>query len=190
MGWIQKEDTALKKAVLVMILLLAAGACATVVMGQGPGAPGPGGARAGFGGGYAMCPANALMPPRVAMLDRVEGLGLTADQKSKLTTLLTNSDTTLTPLRQKAAQATQALRTALLAPTYDEAKVARLATEAQNAETALMKAEIPVWTQIRGILTADQVSKLQAPVGRGTGGAGGAGRAGRAGRGAQPAPGQ
>ena len=65
------------------------------------------------------------------------------------------------PLRQKAMEATRALRDAVYAASFDASKVAELATAAGKAEAAIVKAEIETWTQIRSILTAEQITKLQ-----------------------------
>jgi Spy/CpxP family protein refolding chaperone len=62
---------------------------------------------------------------------------------------------------QKSAEATKALRAALLASDYSAQNVRDLATKAENAEAEVVTASIETWTQLRAILTADQVSKLQ-----------------------------
>jgi len=103
----------------------------------------------------------AITPPSASMIDRATSLELTDDQKTKLTTVLTKADTTLAPLRQKATEATTALRTAVYGATYDAAKAQALLAAAQKADADVSNAELAVWTEIRAILTADQVSKLQ-----------------------------
>lgn len=95
------------------------------------------------------------------MIERAANLNLTDDQKTKLTEKLTKADATLTPLRQKASEATQALRNAVFAATYDAAKVQALLIAAQQADAAVSNAELAVWTELRGILTADQITQLQ-----------------------------
>ena len=112
------------------------------------------------------CPAMALMPPQSMVIDRAEALQLSEEQKEKLKTILTRSEDILRPLRQKAAESSRVLREAVLAPNYDERRVAQLASDAQKAEAAIVTAEIQTWTQIRAVLTPDQVSRLQEPMGR------------------------
>ncbi len=151
----------MKTAVLIAVAL-AALLCTAPVWSQGPPAPGGfGGMRGAMGGGMA-CPAIATMPPTARMIDRVaDTLQLTQDQATKLKAAMTKCEETTLSLSQKAADATKALRDALLAPTYDAQKVKDLAAAAEKAEAALVSARIDEWTQIRSILTADQVKKLQ-----------------------------
>jgi len=157
----------MKKAVVIGIVV-AMVLCAVAAWSQGgaggrTGATGPGGARTGRG--MMTCPAMALMPPQAGVFERAAATLQLTDgqdgQKAKLTAVLTTSDETMRPLVQKATEAAQALRTAVLAPKYDAAKVKELATAAGTAEPAIVAARIDTWTQIRGILTADQVAKLQ-----------------------------
>ena len=165
-----------------IVMAFALMACGSTVVGQeGAGAPPPGGfARPGMGG-MTPCPATALAPPPAGFVDRAEPLQLTDDQKTKLKDILAKGEETLMPLRQKAGEASRTLRQALFAPEFDAQKVAQLAAEAEKAETAIIKAEIDVWAKIRGVLTADQVTKLQDMMGRM-----GGGRRGRRGGGAPP----
>jgi len=156
----------LRKVVFV-VLSLALIASATVVLAQQPRSNAPAGPPSGaamsrLGGGFGMsCPAMAIAPPSAAMIERATNLNLTDEQKTKLTEKLTKADATLAPLRQKASEATQALRNAVLAATYDAAKVQTLLTAAQQADAAVSNAELAVWTELRAILTADQITQLQ-----------------------------
>ena len=181
----------MKKTVFV-IVALALAACATTALAQGPNPAPPAGGFAGppgagmMGGGMGTCPAMVLSPPPAGIVDRADALQLADGQKTKLKDVLTKSEETLMPLRQKAGEASRALRQAIFAPEFDASKIKQLVTDAQNAEVAILKAEIGIWGQIRGILTADQLAKLQELTGRRMGPGMGGGR--RGGPGGQPAP--
>lgn len=109
----------------------------------------------------AMCPATAIAPPQVAMLDRADPLQLTDEQKGKLRAVLVKSEEDLKVLRPKAAEATRALREALFAAATDQQKLGQLATDAAKAEAAVLHSEVQTWVAIRGILSADQLAQLQ-----------------------------
>jgi Spy/CpxP family protein refolding chaperone len=150
-----------KTAIFVLVLALLIGA--SVVYSQGPTGQRQG-ARQGAGGmgGFGMsCPAMAIMPPSAMMLERMDTLQLTDEQKTNLQTIAEKSDQTLLPLRQKAQQAAQALRTAVVSASYDEVKVAKLVADAQKAEAAVITAELQVWSQVRPVLTPEQLTALQ-----------------------------
>lgn len=129
-----------------------------------PGAPGaPGAPAQGFAGRMMVSsPAQAVNPPMAQMVERqAELLQLTDDQKTSVTTLLTNRATAVRPLQQKLSQACQALRTAVTAQQYDAAKLKTLAAQAQAAEAAVVDAHLATWAQLRTILSAEQIGKLQ-----------------------------
>lgn len=155
------------RKVVFVVLSLTLIASATAVLAQQPPSNVPAGPPSGagtsrFGGGFGMsCPAMAIAPPSAAMIERAANLNLTDEQKTKLTEKLTKADATLAPLRQKASEATQALRNAIFAATYDAAKVQALLIAAQQADAAVSNAELAVWTELRAILTADQITQLQ-----------------------------
>ena len=140
------------------------------------------------------CPAIVIAPPPAMMIERGgDMLGLTDEaQKAKLLAILTKSEDALKLLRPKLDLATKALRDALLAPTFDSAKVAQLLADAQKIESAIAASEIQTWGEIRAIpLTADQVTKLSQAMSRRMGGSGGPGdnrgnRGLRGNRGMQP----
>lgn len=122
-------------------------------------------------GGMGVCPAMALAPPQVAMIDRsADTLALTDDQKTKLSASLTKSDSALATLRQTAAAATKAVRDAVMAPTFDSARAATLLANAQKADAAISNAELQTWAEIRAILTPDQMTKLSEAMSRRMGG--------------------
>lgn len=194
-----------KTVLFVMALALA---CATLALAQqppttppgpgGPGGPGGGGMSGMRGGMMMSCPAMTLAPPQNAMIDRnADTLALKDDQKTKLTGSLTKSEGVLQTYRQKSADAAKALRDALLAPTFDAAKVQQLLADAQKIEAAIAASELQTWGEIRSILTTDQVTKLSDAMSRRMGGYGGAGantgtrgsRGNRGNRGGPPAGG-
>jgi Spy/CpxP family protein refolding chaperone len=159
----------MKRTMVVVVLgLFACAFAASAQMRVGTGARaanrGPAGGMMGFGMG--MCAAMAIAPPPVAALDQTADLQLTEEQMARLKSILTESEKQLMSLRQKAADASQALRQAILAEKYDADKVKRLAAEAQKAESAVLESEIQTWAQIRQVLTAEQVNKLQGMFGR------------------------
>jgi len=88
-------------------------------------------------------------------------LQLTRDQVTKLKSSLTKYEKTLEPLQARAAQASQALRSALFAANYNAANVKTLAAKAEKAEAGVISASIDAWTQVRSVLRADQAGKLQ-----------------------------
>ncbi|MDH7601877.1 MAG: periplasmic heavy metal sensor [Armatimonadota bacterium] len=158
------KRTMLFVVAVVLICALAADAQMRVGTGQRAQNPPPGGGM-GFGMGFGMCATMAVAPPTAAMVDRMTDLQLTEDQATRLKSILTESEKQLMSLRQKVADACRALREAVFAEQYDSAKVQALASEAQKAESAVLSAELQTWAQIRSVLTAEQVNKLQGPVG-------------------------
>lgn len=168
----------MKRAVLIVLALMV---CASMALAQGgppPGAPGPGPGGPGGPGGnnawrsgqtmmFSSSPSAALNPPSVQFVTRgATALSLTQEQTTKLTDILTKSDATLAPLRKKLTDTSTALRNAVIATTYDAAKVKQLMADAQAAETALLNAELQTWLDVRAVLTADQLGKLQSTLGQ------------------------
>jgi Spy/CpxP family protein refolding chaperone len=148
------------KKVVVIALVMAVVLCASAVLAQSQDAQrrSSGTTRNMFG---ASCPATALNPPPAMLLDRADSLNLPAETKDKLKAVLTKGSETLQPLRQKATEATRLVREATLADDFSEAKVKELAAAAEKAEQAVIDAEIGVWKDIRGVLSADQVKALR-----------------------------
>ena len=103
----------------------------------------------------------ALSPPPAMLIDRVDTLQLLEEKKANLKATLTTIDDGLRLLRQKAMESSRALREAVMASTYDAEKVKLLVTDAQNADTAILTAELKAWVEIRAAITPDQFSKLQ-----------------------------
>ncbi|MCX6376403.1 MAG: periplasmic heavy metal sensor [Armatimonadetes bacterium] len=155
------------KKTMLIVTVLAAVIGATAVWSQGR--PGPGGPP-GMDGPMMSCPAMAVAPPRADMFDRLAGtLKLSKTQTAKLKQVAAKNDKTLSPLRQKAAEYSRALRDAVLASKYDARKTKDLAAKAEKAESNVVAASIGAWTQIRAILTADQVAKLRTAMSHGPG---------------------
>ncbi len=160
---------------LIALLLLVAVACAVSVYGQaasrqprtnrsGAGPVGPG------GGGMVTCAMMASAPPPAVVWDALASmLGLTDEQVSKLKEISSKSEESISGLRKNAANAAEALRTALFASSYDAQKVAELSAAAQKAEAAVISANVNQWTQIRAILTTDQASSLKNAMATGMG---------------------
>ena len=149
----------MKTRVLMVVALMAA-VCASAVWSQGGPRPG----RQGRPGGPGMLStAAAIMPPQAGMFDHLsETLQLTDDQAAKLKAAGAQNEATIRPLAQKAAEATQAVHAAVLASSYDAQNVKDLAAKAEKAEAEVVAASIEAWTQIRSILTDDQVTALKA----------------------------
>ena len=133
--------------------------------GQGPGGPGGPGGRGRLGGPGMMmtCPAMVIMIPPGFMLDNyAQMFNLSAGQKTKMKSIITKHEKSMITLRKNASAANQALRKALLAPKYDAGKVKSLAAAAEKAEAAIVSANINTWSQIWGVLTAEQIKKMNA----------------------------
>jgi Spy/CpxP family protein refolding chaperone len=109
-----------------------------------------------------MSAAMAVAPPQASAVGNLaDKLQLTDDQTAKLQEVTAAGDKALKPLKQKADDAAKALRTAVLSPTFDAAKVKDAAAKAQKAETDVISVSISTWTQIRSVLTPDQETQLQ-----------------------------
>lgn len=146
----------------------------------GPGGPGGGGYNRGMQGMMGGSPASAITPPSAQFVTRgATALSLDQKQTEDLTALLTKSDADLAALRQKVADTSIALRTAILGAEYDAAKVDLALKAAKAAEDALIKAELKTWVDVRALLKPDQISKLQSTMGQRGGMGGGGNRSGR-----------
>lgn len=156
------KKTAVLAVTLAIALAIAIGGTTVWSQGGRPmrnGQGGPGGP-GGFGGMTSAV--MAVAPPQSTMLDReAQMLGLTEEQVAQLKPILTNGEKTIKPLSQKAADASKALREAVLAKEFDNEKVKTLTAAAQKAELAVINAEIDEWSKIRPVLTADQIATLQ-----------------------------
>ncbi len=158
----------MKKVVLVVLVLAMVAASAVAFAQQNQQRP-----QSGTRGGMMMavpCPSMAITLPPIAQIERSNNLGLTDDQKTQLKAILAKANTTLASLRQHSSETTKALRDAIYATNFDATKVQQLLLDAQKADAAISSAEVAAWTEIRAILTADQVSTLQSRRSSGFGG--------------------
>lgn len=148
------------KKVAVVAIMLTAMICTPSAWCQGRPAAG----RPGHMGGPMMsCPAMAVMPMRVEMINHFAStLKLSSAQSAKLKQIAAKSDKTLRSLQLTADKSTKALHSALLAPKYNAKNVNGLAAKAEKAEANIVAASIDAWTQARSVLTANQIKKLQA----------------------------
>jgi hypothetical protein len=156
---------------IVLLTILALSAWAQTPPAAPPGAPpmtmqGPGPMMGGRQ--MASCPAIALgLPPGMLFEMRAEQLGLSSEQTGKLKTALMKAEEALSPLRNKAREAVASLRAGIFDP---EAKnLQELADKAEQAEAVVIAAEVQAWTQVKEILTPDQLKTLQGMIGRGPG---------------------
>ncbi len=156
---VPKEELIMKKGVLVVSMLAAVICCITPLLSQGgPGGPGGPGAH-----GRPLSVMIAVLPPPAVAADGIaKALQLSADRAASLKAALTAGDAAIQPLLKAAGEAAKAAHDALLAADYDADAVADMAAKAQDAEGDVIAASIDAWTQIRLILTADEVAKLQA----------------------------
>jgi Spy/CpxP family protein refolding chaperone len=97
---------------------------------------------------------NAGMPMLFMFGDQIN---LSKTQQSKLMQMDRKS---MMPLMKKATDATEKLRTAMLAKNFDDKKVQQLSAESSKAEAALVQNSIQTWKNVRKILTAKQLKKL------------------------------
>lgn len=152
------------KRTVVITLTLVMLICASAVWCQGPPGPGgpggPGGRRGPRGPGMPSA-MTAVMPPFGILQHGAQALGLTQDQITKLKDLAQKGDETMPPLMKAVGESCKAFRDALTAPEFDTEAVAKLAATAEKNEAAVVTARIAEWAQIRTILTADQIAKLQ-----------------------------
>lgn len=149
------------------ILLVAA--LATVICTTPAWSQGRSGGRGGQGMGMGMMssPAMSVKIPQANMIDRLaDSLQLTDDQKTQLKSIITKGTETLNTLTKKSTASSKVLREAILATSYDAQKVKDLAATAERDEAAEVSASIDVWTQIRSVLSADQIKQLNDVMGK------------------------
>ena len=179
-----------RRSVILTAVLCAAATVATAQgpsMGQGPGGPGMGkmdhrGMRPGGPGG-----AGKLLPPGTWWRDQstVTAIGLSADQQKKIDGIFLESRVQLIHMHASLEEDQVRLDDTLSAPTLDAAKAQKQIDEAADTRASLEKAEAHMLLTIRGVLTADQWTKLQSlrPHGRGPEGPQGPGHMGKRGPG-------
>lgn len=142
-------------------LALAISSLAGWAQGPGPMLQGPRGPRPMPGMAGPWCPVSALtLPPPGFGENPPPPLALTDDQKVKLKDILQKSEAVIRPLRESGSRINRDLHEAVTAQTTDAAKVKSLSEAAIKNETSLLKAEIDGWTQIKALLSADQMTRL------------------------------
>jgi Spy/CpxP family protein refolding chaperone len=155
--------------------------CATFAFGQGFGGPGMPGGPQGFGGmgpggmgpggmgpmgmrnpGIDPGALMQILPPPAFALDRMSAeLGLTKEQSDKLQAVATKGDKAVHARIQKLMSATRKLHAALNSSTFNAETVKSAAKEVQIAQNAVVNAAVDEWIDIRGVLNADQMGRLQ-----------------------------
>jgi hypothetical protein len=84
---------------------------------------------------------------------------MTQEQVDKLTPIIGKTEDTIRRLHDKAAGPTRGLREAVMGKT-DSQQVQKLLATVQSIETEIANTEIEAWSDIKTILTADQMRKL------------------------------
>ncbi len=135
---------------------------------QGPGGMGPGGFMRGMGPmgmpnpGMGPGAFSQILPPPAFALDRMSHeLGLTKEQSAKLQGVATKGDKAVHAQIQKLMTATRKLHEALNSSTFSADTVKSAAKDVQNAQNAVVNAGVDEWIDIRGVLNADQMGRLQ-----------------------------
>lgn len=126
----------------------ASGAGAGQAGGPGPGGPGMG-RRGGPGGPGGFGP---------MLFDR---LNLTTDQRDRVRQIRESHREEQQALRTRAAQAHQALRSAVTSATFDEPAVRTRAAEVAAVDTDVAVAEARIYAEIYQILTTEQQEQLK-----------------------------
>lgn len=160
----------MKRAILAVTVLLLA---AVAAWAQGPGAPATSAAPVppvppapGASGMPAMMivsisPLQAVRVPTMPVLARMEDqLGLSEDQKAKVSAAYDKHLQVSRPLTESYTQSIRGLQTAVKGTKFDAAAVKAAATKALKAEESLISASTDFWATFRGILTAEQNQKF------------------------------
>ncbi len=136
--------------------------------GMGPGGMGPRGFRQGMGPmgmpnpGMGPDALTQILPPPAFALDRMSNeLGLTKEQSDKLQSVATKGDKAVHAQLQKLMTATRKLHEALNSSTFSAEAVKSAAKDVQSAHNAVVNAAVDEWIDIRGVLNADQMGRLQ-----------------------------
>jgi len=150
--------------------ILTAALCAATALGasaQGPGmgqGPMPKLERKGMGPGPEMRGGPArLLPPGTWWRDQstVTAIGLSPDQQKKIDGIFLESRVQLIHMHATLEETQLRLDDTLSAPTLDAAKAQKEIDESADTRASLEKAEAHMLLTIRGVLTADQWTKLQ-----------------------------
>jgi hypothetical protein len=87
-------------------------------------------------------------------------LELNATQRTQIKDILTKAHASIKPLRDAASKASADLFAAVVATDSDAAKVQPLKDAAQKCEADILKVEVDTWTQIKAVLTPDQIKRI------------------------------
>ncbi len=117
----------------------------------------------------ATCPVSALQMLDMALFDatlpvKMEGNQLTQDQVNQLmemTQALSESNQAMKDLESRARAESKRLREMLLADQVDPRQLRAQATRAEQAEAAIVDAQIDKWLQARSTMTPEQLAKIR-----------------------------
>lgn len=136
--------------------------------GMGPGGMGPGGFMRGAGPmgmhnpGMGAGPLSQILPPPAFALERMShGLDLTKEQTTKLQSVAKKGDKAVHAQLQKLMTASRKLHEALNSSTFSAESVKTAAKDVQVAQNTVVNAAVDEWIEIRGVLNADQMGRLQ-----------------------------
>lgn len=157
-----------RAAVVMLVVALAGGlvgAFATQSLGQGFGPPwhmtvmGPGGLHGPFGGPPLTAAQIAEHADHMVRHLAIE-LDASADQTTKLETIVKGAVTDLVPLRDKIMAARVQARTLLTGPTVDRAAIEKLRAEQMANFDAVSKRIAQAFADMADVLTPDQRRKI------------------------------
>ncbi len=130
----------------------------------------------GYPGGPGMMPHERtapMMPPPVSAAISTslpplqwpeafaQPLRLSEEQINRLMDLMLTVEKAIRPIRQTAAKTSEALRSVQFDKGVTPARIREAALASQKAETALVNTQLEAWQQIRSILSAEQLRRLQ-----------------------------
>jgi Spy/CpxP family protein refolding chaperone len=92
---------------------------------------------------------------------RLKQLGVTADQKAEVKTILRKYQPTVGPLIKEVVTERRALRDAIHAPTIDETAIRAQAAKVASLESDLAVQRAHVSHDIRAVLTPEQLQKVK-----------------------------
>ncbi len=104
---------------------------------------------------------STSLPPLQWPEALAQPLQLSEDQVNRLMDLMLTAEKTIRPIRQTAAKAAEALRSAQFDKGVTPGRIKEAAATAQKVETALVTTQLEAWQQIRNILSAEQLKRLQ-----------------------------
>ncbi|HOM72519.1 MAG TPA: hypothetical protein PLP86_09755 [Armatimonadota bacterium] len=107
------------------------------------------------------CPATAIQLQYMPVLTGMGELELTQDQLMQILDVMSKSDEVAQQLQEQAIQESKRLRQVLLADQVTPKQIQTQVMYAEQAEAAVINAEIVKWMQVRSILTPEQLAKLR-----------------------------